>query len=432
MGQKLRRAVAAVPFRSRRNSRAPPRLLRRVRAVATRSAEVAGVDVDAGHALAVEHLDVASIVLERQRRLESAGPQFCDGPLLEVPGGFVVAVVPHDQQIPAEVVPLEPGQGLALHPDRPCGEQHDMDPVVEVVEQGRHLVDERVLAAARRRTHPSPATAGPADAAVPPRRTGLRRDRTPRRRPARPSRHATASCRVSSATSRLSSTDGQPGVVHERASFGHRPLQGISGRAERAEQPVSPRAEVTRRIGHRCGHGHRAFLVDDPTSRVRAHDVGAHDHRSEQAAGDVGRVGPVDRLGRDVDVEVGFPQPCRDRITERRRVDRRPPSAESELAGRIGEDPTERHLAGVGRVDEAERVTHLVMRLHATGAAVLPRPRGRDRDRGRASRRGCRRRSSQAPPSTHGPHSPGSVTSIGWPHQLSAIDRRCSVSGRPR
>ena len=48
------------------------------------SVVVARVDVDAGDALAVEHLVVASVVLEREAEVEAVGPQFGHGAVLEV------------------------------------------------------------------------------------------------------------------------------------------------------------------------------------------------------------------------------------------------------------------------------------------------------------------------------------------------------------
>src|SRR5262245_19790655 len=56
-----------------------------------RSVVVAGVDVDAGHTLAVEHVHVAGIVLEREAQVEPELPQLGDAPLLEDAGSHVVA-----------------------------------------------------------------------------------------------------------------------------------------------------------------------------------------------------------------------------------------------------------------------------------------------------------------------------------------------------
>src|SRR5262245_3163514 len=55
------------------------------------SVVVAGVDVHAGHALAVEHVHVATVVLERQAQVEPVAPQVPDRVALERPGGRVVA-----------------------------------------------------------------------------------------------------------------------------------------------------------------------------------------------------------------------------------------------------------------------------------------------------------------------------------------------------
>ena len=81
------------------------------------------------------------------RRSKPVGPQLADGAPLELPGGGVVAAVAHDQQVPAQLVALQPGQGLGLDPQRPAGEQDDRAGRVEQLQQPGHLVDERVVAA---------------------------------------------------------------------------------------------------------------------------------------------------------------------------------------------------------------------------------------------------------------------------------------------
>ena len=50
-----------------------------------RSVVVAAVDVDAGHALAVEHVDVAAVVLEGQAQVEAVAAELADRALLEGP-----------------------------------------------------------------------------------------------------------------------------------------------------------------------------------------------------------------------------------------------------------------------------------------------------------------------------------------------------------
>src|SRR5918995_3261071 len=67
------------------------------------SVVVAGMDVDAGHARGVEHVDVAPVVLERQPQVEAVGPKVGHGFLLVAPGCGVVARLPHHQQVPAQV-----------------------------------------------------------------------------------------------------------------------------------------------------------------------------------------------------------------------------------------------------------------------------------------------------------------------------------------
>ena len=81
------------------------------------------VDVHAGDPLGVEHGEVVGVVLEGQPQVEPVGAQLVDAVPLE-PGHLrVVPPRPHDQQVPAQPVPLQPGQGLGLHPHGPAGEQ---------------------------------------------------------------------------------------------------------------------------------------------------------------------------------------------------------------------------------------------------------------------------------------------------------------------
>ena len=54
------------------------------RPASSASLVVAGVDVDAGDALAVEHVDVAAVVLEGEAQVEAVVAQVADGVLLEV------------------------------------------------------------------------------------------------------------------------------------------------------------------------------------------------------------------------------------------------------------------------------------------------------------------------------------------------------------
>src|SRR4051794_3720671 len=117
------------------------------KASATALLVVAGVDVDAGHALSVEHVVVASIVLERQLQVEPERPQLRHRALLEVARRLVVAVVAHDQQIPAQLVAEQPTQRLGLHADRAGRQQDDPQPGIEHVEQPSHLVDHEIVAA---------------------------------------------------------------------------------------------------------------------------------------------------------------------------------------------------------------------------------------------------------------------------------------------
>jgi cytochrome P450 len=113
----------------------------------TGSLVVAGVDVDAGNALGVEHGEVVGIVLEGQTEVEAEGPEFVDGVALE-PGHLgVVTAGPHDQEIPPQPVPLQPGQCLRLYPDRPAGQEDHLEAGVEQFEHPHHFADDRVIAA---------------------------------------------------------------------------------------------------------------------------------------------------------------------------------------------------------------------------------------------------------------------------------------------
>src|SRR5687768_955429 len=92
---------------------------------------IARMDVDAGDALGAEHLEVASVVFEGELESEAKAAQVVDGALLELAGSGVVAVVAHDEQVPPELVALQPGQGLGLDPGRAAGEQDDAEVAVE-------------------------------------------------------------------------------------------------------------------------------------------------------------------------------------------------------------------------------------------------------------------------------------------------------------
>src|SRR5205085_879001 len=72
---------------------------------------VPGVDVEPGYPLAAEHLHVTAIVLDRQTEVESVGPEVPDGGLLELAGEVVIAPGSHQQQVPADLVPVEPRLG---------------------------------------------------------------------------------------------------------------------------------------------------------------------------------------------------------------------------------------------------------------------------------------------------------------------------------
>ena len=95
---------------------------------------VAGVDVHAGDAHGVEHGEIVGVVLEGQPQVESEVAQLVDGVPL-VPGHLgVVPPGPHDQQVPAQFVALQPGQRLGLYTHRATGEQDDLELGVEQLE----------------------------------------------------------------------------------------------------------------------------------------------------------------------------------------------------------------------------------------------------------------------------------------------------------
>src|SRR5439155_7430305 len=93
--------------------------------------EIAGVDVQAGHALGPEHLQVTAVVLERQAQVEAIAAEVGDRPPFELPGGRVVPEVPHDEQVPEQLVAPEPGDGLRLHAHGPGGQEQDLQLRVE-------------------------------------------------------------------------------------------------------------------------------------------------------------------------------------------------------------------------------------------------------------------------------------------------------------
>ena len=73
--------------------------------------------------------------------------QVLDDRLLELGDLRVVAPGPHHQQVPAQAVALEPGQGLGRHPLGPPGEQDDRERRIEQLEQAGDLLDHGVVAA---------------------------------------------------------------------------------------------------------------------------------------------------------------------------------------------------------------------------------------------------------------------------------------------
>src|SRR6185437_13926642 len=111
------------------------------------SVVVAAVEVDAGNALGAEHGHVPTVVLDGEAQLEAVVPQVPHRGLLEVAGHLVVAPRPHQEEVPPDAVPAQPGLGEVVHPFGPGGEQHDAQVGVEEVEEHLDLLDDRVVAA---------------------------------------------------------------------------------------------------------------------------------------------------------------------------------------------------------------------------------------------------------------------------------------------
>src|SRR5207248_2562938 len=99
------------------------------------SVVVARVDVDTRDAFGAEHLEVPAVVLEGEAEVEAIVAEVAHGVALELPGHGVVAEVAHDQQVPAQVVALEPGERLGLYPQGPAGQQNHGELVVEEVHE---------------------------------------------------------------------------------------------------------------------------------------------------------------------------------------------------------------------------------------------------------------------------------------------------------
>ena len=84
-----------------------------------RSLVVAGVDVDAGDALGVEHVGSCGDRPRRPGAGRSRRPAARTRSGRLNPRHAVVAVVAHDEQVPPQLVALQPAQRLALDPDGP-------------------------------------------------------------------------------------------------------------------------------------------------------------------------------------------------------------------------------------------------------------------------------------------------------------------------
>ena len=57
----------------------------------------------------------------------------------------VVAPVTHDQQVPSQVISLQPRHGLGLNPQGASGEQDDLETRIEQLEQPGDLLDDGVV-----------------------------------------------------------------------------------------------------------------------------------------------------------------------------------------------------------------------------------------------------------------------------------------------
>jgi len=71
------------------------------------------MDVDARHALVLEHGPVGRVVLEGQPEIEAVLSKRLDRAALEDGHPGVVAPVPHDEQVEADREATKPGLGLA-------------------------------------------------------------------------------------------------------------------------------------------------------------------------------------------------------------------------------------------------------------------------------------------------------------------------------
>ena len=109
------------------------------------SVVVARVDVDAGDAGRHVHGVVLRVVFEGQAEVEPVLAEVVHGALLEPGDRGAVAPLAHDQDVPAQSVALEPGQGLGLDPVGTAGQQDHGQGRIEELEQPGDLIDDRII-----------------------------------------------------------------------------------------------------------------------------------------------------------------------------------------------------------------------------------------------------------------------------------------------
>jgi len=117
---------------------------------------IAGVDVDAGHPGRHVHGVVGRVVLEGEPQVEAIRPEILHHRLLELGDLGIVPPRAHHEQVPAQPVPLQPGQRLFLDPVGSPGEEDDGERLVEQLQQAGDLLNHRVVPAGLEEGSPVP------------------------------------------------------------------------------------------------------------------------------------------------------------------------------------------------------------------------------------------------------------------------------------
>ena len=102
--------------------------------------------------------------------------------------------------------------------------------------------------------------------------------------------------------------------------------------------------------------------------------------------------------------------PATKALGQRGRIDPGASLQRGQLAGRVGQDHAQGHFTGVREVRHAQRMSGLAVERVPALSRRPATPARPGRGRGRSSPPPTPSTVSQPPPSTHGPHSPGSVT----------------------